>query len=222
MTALEALALARAEGVSRSVSPTTVPISATDRAAKRPLTCSRTRRQTRDRRSAALARPLHPPRARACPQFPRLDGERRQRPHPARRAAEEARLAFTPTRRGMRALMAAEAFEHVATECLDAHWPGPTPASRCPHCGGAPRRRSAPTRIQAFVRTSDHNPALALLQPPLSLRCGRGGAYQKRRRGRKSRRLAPFSKPRAAQGSMDAPGRGSEERPDGQIQTSWT
>jgi hypothetical protein len=36
MTALEALALARAEGVSRSVSPTTVPISATDRAAKRP------------------------------------------------------------------------------------------------------------------------------------------------------------------------------------------
>jgi hypothetical protein len=94
MTALEALALARAEGVPRSVSPTTFHISATDRAAKRPLTCSRTRRQTRDRRSAALARPLHPPRARACPQFPRLDGERRQRPHPARRAAEEARLAF--------------------------------------------------------------------------------------------------------------------------------
>jgi hypothetical protein len=43
--------------------------------------------------------------------------------------------AFTPRRRGLRALMAAEAFEHVATEWLDAHWPGPTPASRCAHCG---------------------------------------------------------------------------------------
>jgi hypothetical protein len=32
-------------------------------------------------------------------------------------------------------MMAAEAFEHVATEWLDAHWPGPTPASRCAHCG---------------------------------------------------------------------------------------
>ena len=84
MTALEALALARAEGYRGQSRRRPVPISAIDRAAKRPLTCSRPRRQTRDRRAAALARPLHPPRARACPQFPRSDGERRQRPHPAR------------------------------------------------------------------------------------------------------------------------------------------
>jgi hypothetical protein len=44
--------------------------------------------------------------------------------------------AFTPTRRGLRALMAAEAVEHVVTEWLDETWPGPTDASRCAHCRG--------------------------------------------------------------------------------------
>jgi hypothetical protein len=43
--------------------------------------------------------------------------------------------AFTPTRRGLRALMAAEALEHVVTELLDNTWPGPTDVSRCAHCG---------------------------------------------------------------------------------------
>jgi hypothetical protein len=45
--------------------------------------------------------------------------------------------AFTPTRRGLRALMAAEALDHVVMEWLDDTWPGPTDASRCPLCGGS-------------------------------------------------------------------------------------
>jgi hypothetical protein len=45
--------------------------------------------------------------------------------------------AFTPTRRGLLALMAAEALEHVVTAWLDDTWPRPTDASRCaPCCGG--------------------------------------------------------------------------------------
>jgi hypothetical protein len=67
---------------------------------------------------------------------------------------KELGYAFTPMRCGLRALMAAEAVEHVVTEWLDAHWPGPTPTSRCAHCGPsrAPRRRSTPTDRRARPR----------------------------------------------------------------------
>jgi DNA (cytosine-5)-methyltransferase 1 len=44
--------------------------------------------------------------------------------------------AFTPTGRGLRALMAAEALERVVTEWLDDTWPGPMEASCCALCGG--------------------------------------------------------------------------------------